>query len=385
MGSQLYIPTPLLFGAGVSEEWYIRPMPGEKAMLVFSAKPSASEKEYLRLMEIQLQKAGIKSVLFRQIQEEAFDSTVMEGKKVARDQQCDFIIALGNSTVINAGKAIAAVTENEGEWWDYVKLNAGKKRILRNKPLPVIAVPSGFTGFGIHDFCITVHQKTQEKVPFQHSWLFPDLALIDSQRMDISSIEQDGVRILFSSMDSAFSRASNPMGILYAKEAIGNLSIFLPRILKNKSDWEAIEAITFAGILSELAVGINGHTGQWAIAQALSNAHPELSWELGMGMISRAYYTRLIGQPKIKERFLQLAGAFGGSNAQEETDFLEAFSSLLQTCQAPDEKMSEYRIVPSEWGDLVDKAMQSMGRLFQNDYIPLDKKDYCEILEESYK
>ena len=47
--------------------------------------------------------------------------------------------------------------------------------------------------------------------------------------------------------------------------------------------------------------------------------------------------------------------------------------------------MSEYRIVPSEWGDLVDKAMQSMGRLFQNDYIPLDKKDYCEILEESYK
>ena len=43
-----------------------------------------------------------------------------------RDSGCDFVVALGGGSVMDASKAIAAMAANDGDLWDYVSGGTGK-------------------------------------------------------------------------------------------------------------------------------------------------------------------------------------------------------------------------------------------------------------------
>ncbi len=64
----------------------------------------------------------------------------MEGASFVRENQCDFIVALGGGAVIDASAAIAAMATNEGDLWDYVFGGTGKCKPLEKKGLPIVAV-----------------------------------------------------------------------------------------------------------------------------------------------------------------------------------------------------------------------------------------------------
>lgn len=44
----------------------------------------------------------------------------MAGAKIARDNNCDFIVALGGGSMMDAAKIMAMMAPNEGDLWDYV-------------------------------------------------------------------------------------------------------------------------------------------------------------------------------------------------------------------------------------------------------------------------
>lgn len=66
--------------------------------------------------------------------------TVMRGAACARREGCDFILALGGGSVMDASKAIAAMATNAGDVWDYISGGTGKGKTLEKDPLPLIAV-----------------------------------------------------------------------------------------------------------------------------------------------------------------------------------------------------------------------------------------------------
>ena len=51
----------------------------------------------------------------------------MAGASAAKENSCDFIVALGGGSVMDASKAIAAMAVNDGDLWDYVLFGTGKK------------------------------------------------------------------------------------------------------------------------------------------------------------------------------------------------------------------------------------------------------------------
>ena len=138
MSYQFYVPTRTLFGAGKLNELHTQTIPGKKAMVVISNGKSMKETGTLYRVLKELTYAGVETVVFDYVQANPLRSTVMDGAAYAKENRCDFIVALGGGSVMDASKAMAAMATNDGDIWDYMNGGTGGGKLLTEKALPVI-------------------------------------------------------------------------------------------------------------------------------------------------------------------------------------------------------------------------------------------------------
>ncbi|MBS7093403.1 MAG: iron-containing alcohol dehydrogenase, partial [Enterobacter cloacae] len=120
MSFHFYNPTRIVFGSGTLNELGNQALPGKKALLLMSCGKSAKVSgAYDRTLE-QLKKAGVEVAEFAKVMENPLKDMVMEGAAFAKDNGCDFIVALGGGAVLDSATAISAMATNEGDLWDYV-------------------------------------------------------------------------------------------------------------------------------------------------------------------------------------------------------------------------------------------------------------------------
>ena len=115
MNFSFYNPTRILFGAGELNNLHKQTMPGKKALLLISNGKSTKVNGSLDRTIEQLEKAGIEYAIFDKIMENPYKSVVMEGAAFAKENACDFILALGGGAVLDASVAIAAMATNPGD------------------------------------------------------------------------------------------------------------------------------------------------------------------------------------------------------------------------------------------------------------------------------
>lgn len=88
-------PTNLIFGSGRLNELGKQKMPGKKALLLISSGNSVKKYGTLACVEEQLKQAQTIYVICANIHENPSKEVVMEAAAVAKENQCDFIVALG--------------------------------------------------------------------------------------------------------------------------------------------------------------------------------------------------------------------------------------------------------------------------------------------------
>ena len=125
MSFKMYVPTRILFGNGQLNNLNIEELPGKKARIVISNGRSTSENGYLARVEEQLRRADTTFIVFDKINANPTKTVVMEGAAAAREVGCDFVVALGGGSVMDAAKAIAAMAANAGDLWDYISGGTG--------------------------------------------------------------------------------------------------------------------------------------------------------------------------------------------------------------------------------------------------------------------
>ena len=185
MSYMMYDPTRVLFGAGQLNHLHEQVMPGQKALLVISNGKSTRENGALDRTIGELTHAGVQSVLFDRVQANPLKSTIIAGAKAARDNGCDFIVALGGGSVMDASKIIAMMAANEGDLWDYVNGGTGKGQPVPNAPLPVICITTtAGTGSEVDQWGVVNNEETHEKIGCGGlDNLFPVLAIVDPELM----------------------------------------------------------------------------------------------------------------------------------------------------------------------------------------------------------
>lgn len=383
MSYTMFVPTRILFGIGRLSELHQQPMPGKKALLVISDGRSVKASGALERTEAELEKAGIEWKIFDRVNANPTKSVVMAGAKAARDNSCDFVVALGGGSVMDASKTIALMATNDGDLWEYVK-----GRPVPNNALPIVAITTtAGTGSESDATSVVTNEDTKEKIGYRHPSMFPTFSIVDPELMKTVPpifTAYQGFDALFHATESYISVKANLMSDLYAEGAIKNVGKYLARAVADGSDMEAREGMAFANTLSGAVMTIAGCTSEHSLEHALSAYHPALPHGAGLIMIARAYYAHFARAGVCDERFIAMAKMLGKEDAREAMDFVTALDELMKKCGVADLKMSDYGLSENEFATITANAKTAMVHLFSSDRVYLEDDDCMNILKESY-
>jgi len=390
MSFNMYVPTRVLFGAGELNNLHNQKMPGKKAMIVISKGKSTRANGYLERTEGQLKLGGVEYVVFDKVEANPLKSTVMAGSTFAKENSCDFIVALGGGSCMDASKAIAVMATNDGDCWDYVHGGSGKGMPIKHKPLPVIAITTtAGTGSEVDAWGVITNEEKNEKIGFGGiDELFPILAIVDPELMltvPTKLTAYQGFDALFHSVEGYVSKGVNLMSDMYAITAIENVARNLAKAVKDGNDIDARERVAFGNTLSGTVMCVGACTSEHSLEHAMSAYHQDLPHGAGLIMISKAYFTHFIEKHVCDERFIQMAKAMGMEDAKEPMDFITMLVKLQEECDVADLKMSDYGIKLEEFETMAKNAKDTMGGLFMCDRSELSVDDCVAIYTKSYK
>ena len=387
MSFNFYVPVNVFFGRGELDKLSERNLPGKKALVVISNGKSARANGYLDRLLNQLKKANIDHALFDKVEPNPLKSTVMAGAKAAKENNCDFIVALGGGSVMDAAKAMAGMATNDGDLWEYMPWGTGKAKELKNKSLPLVCISTtAGTGSEIDNGAVITNPETNEKTAYFGE--FPYLSIVDADLMASVPPKQtayQGFDALFHSTEAYIANTANLMSDMFARAAIENVGKYLARAVNNGQDMEAREGMAFANSMSGYVMCVGSCTSEHSLEHALSAYHQELPHGAGLIMISKAYYTHMIKSGVRADRFVEMAKFLGLKDAKEPMDFIKALDKLQHDCGVDNLKMSDYGINQDEFTTMAKNAKDCMSLLFDFDPATLALGDCVEIYKASYK
>src|SRR5438045_429977 len=167
---------------------------------------------------------------------------VREGARRVQDAACDMVISIGGGSVIDAGKAIAAVATNGGEPLDFLEV-VGKGRAIVVPPLPFIAVPTtAGTGSEVTRNGVLGSTEHRIKASLRSPQMLPRVALIDPELTyglppDITA--STGLDALTQLIEPYVSARANPLVDAVCVEGIRRVSGALRRVYHDGADREA--------------------------------------------------------------------------------------------------------------------------------------------------
>ena len=304
-------------------------------------------------VEEMLNAQNIGYTVFAGITGEPKDTMIAEGLSVYKENQCDFLIALGGGSPIDSMKAIASLVENGGSIDDYM----GKVIDVPMPPMVAIPTTAG-TGSEATQFTIITDTEKDIKMLLKGKVLMPDLAVIDPQFTMTAPPKitaATGLDALCHAVEAYTSRKAQPMSDTFALSAVKKIFTWLPKAFHDGKDEEArIQmsiAATEAGIAFNNASvtvihGMSRPIGAlFHIAHGLSNA-----------MLIRVCLTFALSGAY--DRFADLGRAIGvADKTMEDTEaaerFLQAIIALTKELETP--TLKEYGVDEAEFMAVVPK------------------------------
>ena len=384
-----YNPTRIVFGSGKLNTLSEQALPGKKAMLLISNGKSTKVNGSLDKVKQQLAKADVAYAVFDKIMENPVKEVIMEGAAFARENGCDFILALGGGAVLDSSKAIAAMATNDGDLWDYVNGGTGKGKPLANNGLPIVTIPtSSGTGSEINCWGVISNLETKEKIGFGAECLVPVLSIVDPELMITvppKYTAYQGFDALFHNTEVMMSNGVNVFSEAVALSAIENIAKYLPRAVKDGNDIEAREHVAYGSTVAGITMQLTSTTAQHSMEHAMSAYHHNLPHGAGLIMISVEFARYFIERHACNGQFIKMARAMGMADADKPEDFLTALIVLQKACGVDDLKMSDYGITKDECMTLAVNARETMGGLFLANPCEMNDKDCAGVFEKAYR
>ena len=176
---ELYNPTNLVFGKGQIEKLSTLVPQGAKILLAYGGGSIFKNGIHEQVIKaLKSRDLGIEIVEFGGIEPNPHFETLMKAVDVIKEQNIDFILAVGGGSVIDGVKFISAAVHFEGNPMEILQ-----KRLLikdLSKVIPfgtVLTLPA--TGSEMNSGSVVTIQATQEKLAFGGSALFPKFSICD--------------------------------------------------------------------------------------------------------------------------------------------------------------------------------------------------------------
>lgn len=246
---------------------------GEAARVLIVADPALTRHGMIGSLEGALDEFGHAYRTHSEIAGEPSERQVAALVNAARDFNTDLVLAIGGSSVLDAGKvtaAIAAAPKN------LVTFRPGKQN-LPEKRIGLIAVPTT-AGTGAEATCVAfLTAEAGVKIGYAGATLMPDLAILDP--LLVCSLPRGltlatGLGALVHGLEAATNRHASTETDAFALEAIRQSVANLGNCVLNPNNVEARQAMLDAASLAGIAMNCAGSAIARAIGFALASLGP---------------------------------------------------------------------------------------------------------------
>lgn len=369
----------IIFGAGKLSELGEQLKGSVKRLLLVRGRSSDA---ILRVREI-LSAQGIQFNEFEVHGEPTVD-VVREGVKFA--EGCDAVIGLGGGSVMDAGKALAALATNRRDIFDYLEV-VGKGQPLAEKPLTYIAIPTtAGTGTEVTRNAVLDVPEHGVKVSLRSPMMLPSLAIVDPEltySLPPEMTAASGLDALTQLIEPFVSVKANPLTDAICREGMAHAAKSLRRAYHNGNDKEAREGMALASLFGGLALAnaalgaVHGFAGP--LGGMLHAPHGAICAKL-LPLVMEANIEAMQTEKHVGlARYEEVARILTGNASASARDGVKWVSELVNELNIP--SLSTHGMTEAHIPEAVQKTLNASS--YKGNPIALKASVLQEILEKA--
>lgn len=347
-------PTTIEYGPGAMKDFTsIVKSNGLRKGLIVTDKGIEQVGTVQKLKEY-FDEVGIDTIIFSEVKSNPTEENVLYGTKVYKETGCDFIVALGGGSPIDAGKTIKVMATHDGPLEKYDDMKGGDKFIENNMP-SFYAIPTT-AGTGSEVGRSSVINVNNKKTIIFSPYMMPDIAVLDpliTISLPPKLTAATGVDAFVHNLEAYIMETYHPMADGMAKEAMEMCVKYLPTAVNNGSDIIARGNMLMASAMGATAfqkgLGINH-----SIAHALG-----IFYDMHHGLANAVVLTEVmrynISKDSIREKYASLGSIFGVSNDAQAV--IEAVEKWLKSMDL-NKKLSELGVGTDKLEELEAYALE---------------------------
>ena len=358
MNFEFATATRIIFGAGTIPQFGANAKSyGQRALVVTGRSPQRAEK-----LLASLAASDIAATMFP-VAGEPEIATVETGVARARQEQCDFVISIGGGSVIDAGKAIAAMLTNTGELLDYLEI-IGQGKTLLKRSAPFIAVPTtAGTGAEVTRNAVLAAPEHRVKVSLRSPHMLPRLAVIDPELtcdLPPALTASTGLDALTQLIEPYVCLRANPMTDGFCVAGIQRAARSLREAVFNGQNQSAREDMALASLFGGLALANAGLGAVHGFAGPIGGSFPAPHGAVCAALLPHVMAANLRAlrarEPKsyALSRYYWIANWLTGNPHTTADAGVEWVQKLVADLPVP--KLGAYGIREENVADLVAKA-----------------------------
>ena len=379
---ELYCPTKVKFGAGISAEVgkEIKALGGTKVLVV--ADPGVAAAGLLENVLPSLGKADLPYTVFNEVEPNATLSKILKALEFQKREKSDILLSVGGGSSIDTAKGVGCLATNPGPLPDY---EGPEKYSI--PPLPTVAIPTtAGTGSELSFGAVVFDEERNYKFSFRSAMQIPKVAFLDPlllKTLPPQIAAATGLDALSHCVEAYVSKWATYITDAYCKQNFYLVGQYLRRFVADASDLEAAGAMLQASSMGSMAF----NTARLGLVHAMASplgAHFHLPHGTACAVLMPPVIRyNLLACP---ERYIDIAmgleGAATGTRKMEKAHCaIDAIERLMQDIGMHVE-FDQEQVTEEKLSVMADETLSS-GMQLTNPRIPA-KDEVIEVYRDLF-
>ncbi len=315
-------------------------------------------------------------------------SLVRDGLQKAVSAKCDSVIAIGGGSVIDTGKAIAALMRNTEDLMEYLEV-IGKGRPLEQPSASWIAIPTtAGTGSEVTRNAVLYSPEHKVKISLRSAAMLPIAAIIDpdlTRELPPQQTAWSGLDAMTQLIEPYVSQRANPITDALCLEALPLAALSLPVAFQDGEDMGARTDMALASLFGGLALANAGlgvvHGFAGPLGGMFDAPHGAICAALlPYGMAANIAHLELAkaadsSATRILDRYRVIARHLTGKAGAEPKDGVLFVESLIRELEI--QPLRHFGMKESDAEEVIEKAMRANS--MKANPVTLTKEELGEV------
>lgn len=329
----------------------------------------------------QIKSIQAKYLLFTEAYGEPTVELVDEVTALALDNSCDTVISLGGGSIIDLGKAVAAVITNGLPSVDYLEYVGKGKKITIN-PVPFVAIPTtAGTGSEVTINSVLSDKAGSFKRSMRSDTMVANLVILDPL-LTVSCPPRvtafSGIDALTHAIESFLTFRSTPISDALSIKSIEMCGRYLQRCYDDGNDIEAREGMASAALLAGMSFANSGLGAVHGIAMAVG-----VAYNVGHGEACGILLPHImkLNAPHATKRMDKIGEALTGKHYSKEGEGSQAAIEFVTNLNAKIGIKPDYKHLNIPREDFINIAKASIGTSMKSNPFQMEIDEWIEYYD----